>query len=458
MNGRAGRGPGAGTVKIDGVATDTKPMKVTHRLAAVVGRGGRPRPATTGVMVAIVVLTLGAAWVFTYAAGGTRSVMPHLFYVPVIIAAARFRAPGAFLTAVIAGLLSGPAMPLDVGASTPQTWSNWTLRLGAFLVIGQLTAFVCRHSWESIQVAVGASVLRRRVGRAIGDAEFRVEYQPIVDLRASDERIVGVEALLRWDDPVLGPVPPDRFIPQAECAGCIGAITRFVVTEVCRQVDGWRHSVLADVDEFTVAINVSGSELGDPRLVADVEGILVASHVPPQWLLLEITETALVHDVDGAAEGLRRLRELGVRLAIDDFGTGESSLGHLHRFAIDVLKIDRAFLQRLERDDRGHRLVDGIVELAHRLGVVTVAEGIETRAQALIVRESGCDLAQGFLFSRPARPEAIELMLTHPERWRAELFRDDTAADTAADSAPSATSDDRVRSGGDGGPAAHRPR
>lgn len=419
-------------VKIDAMATDTKRMKVTHRLAAVVGQGTRPRPATTGVMVAIVLLSLGAAWLLTYAAGGTRSVMPHLFYVPVIIAAARFRAVGAFVTAVAAGLLCGPAMPLDVAAGTSQTWGNWTLRLGAFLVIGQLSAFVCRHSWESIQVALGASVLRRRVGRALGDGEFRLEYQPIVDLRASGERIAGVEALLRWDDPVLGPVRPDRFIPQAECAGCIGSITRFVVTEVCRQIDAWRQSVLAGVDEFTVAINVSGSELGDPRLVADVEQILVAAHVPARWLLLEITETALVHDVDGAAEGLRRLRELGVRLAIDDFGTGESSLGHLHRFAIDVLKIDRAFLQRLERDDRGHLLIDGIVELAHRLDVVTVAEGVETRAQALIVRDSGCDLAQGYLFARPARPEAIEQMLAHPERWRAELLQRSIPAETAA--------------------------
>ena len=403
-------------------------MNVTHRVAAMVGTS-RPRPATTGVMVAIIVLTLAGAWAGTYLAGGTRSVMPHLFYVPVIVAAARFRARGALVVAVVAGLLCGPLTPLDVAAGTEQSWGNWVARLGAFLVIGQLSAFVCLHSWESIQLALGATVLRRRVDGALAAGEFRVEYQPIVQLSPVAERIIGLEALLRWDDPERGPVPPDHFIPQAERAGCIGAITRFVVGEVCRQVDTWRRTVLVGVDDFTVSINVSGSELGDPRLVEDVEHLLAASGVPPRWLLLEITETALVHDVDGAAEGLRRLRDVGVRLAIDDFGTGESSLGHLHRFAIDVLKIDRVFLQRLERDDRGHLLIDGIVELAHRLGVVTVAEGIETEAQAVIVRDSGCDLAQGYLFARPARPEDVERLLAEPERWRRELLQRTSSAD-----------------------------
>ena len=404
-------------------------MKVAHRVAAMVGPSGRPRPASTGAMVTIIVLTLAVAWAGTYAAGGTRFVMPHLFYVPVILAAARFRAVGALVVAVVAGVLCGPMMPLDVEAGTDQSLGNWVTRLVAFLLIGQLTAFVCLHSWESIQLALGGSVLRRRVDRALTAGEFRIEYQPVVELGPVGEPIVGLEALLRWDDPDRGPVPPDQFIPQAERAGCIGVITRFVVGEVCRQVDEWRQTVLADVDEFAVSINVSGSELGDLRLVEDVERMLTVSRVPASWLLLEITETALVHDVDGAAEGLRRLRDLGVRLAIDDFGTGESSLGHLHRFAIDVLKIDRVFLQRLEQDERGRLLIDGIVELAHRLGVVTVAEGIETNAQAAIIRDSGCDLAQGYLFARPARPEDVERLLAEPERWRRELLQRTASAD-----------------------------
>ena len=391
-------------------------MKVIRRFAPAAGRNDLSRPVATGVMVTVVLVGLAAAWVGTYVAGGTRSVVPHLFYVPVIVAAARFRESGAFVVSLAAGVLCGPLMPLDVAAGTEQSWGNWAARLGAFVVVGQLTAFVCRHSQESIQYAFGASTLRRRVDQALSRAEFRVEYQPIVDVSRAAAPVVGLEALVRWDDPRHGPIAPDDFVPQAERAGCIGSITRFVVTEVCRQVEEWRTTVLADVEEFKIAINISGSELGDPRLVADIELILDRSNVPPSWLHLEITETALVHDVEGAAEGLRRLRELGVKLAIDDFGTGESSLGHLHRFAIDVLKIDRAFLHRLERHDRGHLLIDGIVELAHRLDVVTVAEGVETPAQAAIIRDSGCDFAQGYLFARPGRPDVVERLLANRPR------------------------------------------
>ena len=391
-------------------------------LAVLHVRDPRARTVTAGAATAAVVAATAAVWLGTYAAGGSKSAVPHFFYVPVIIAAARFRAAGALVAAVAVGLLSGPLMPLDVSTGTAQSWGNWVARLIAFVTVGQLTAFVGRHSRESIGYEFGAALLRRRVEHGLVAREFRVEYQPIVDIRGGDEQIVGVEALLRWDSH-RGLVPPDQFIPQAERAGCIAPITRFVVGEVCSQVDEWRATVLAGRRTFTVAINVSGSELADHRLVDDLEAILAAHEVPASWLHLEITETALIHDVDGAAAGLRRLRALGVKLAIDDFGTGESSLSHLHRFAIDVLKIDRAFLQRLEGDDRGHMLIDGIVELARKLDVVTVAEGIETPAQAEIVRESGCDLAQGFLFARPCGPDRIERLLADPDRWRAELHQ-----------------------------------
>lgn len=400
-------------------------MKVAQLFALLSGRDPRTRPrtVTAGVAIAAVVAATAAVWLGTYAAGGSKSAVPHFFYVPVIIAAARFRAPGALVAAVAVGLLSGPLMPLDVSTGTAQSWGNWVARLAAFVTVGQLIAFVGRHSRESIGFEFGAALLRRRIERALVAREFRVEYQPIVDLRGGDERIVGVEALLRWDDPGRGLVQPDRFIPQAEHAGCIAPITRFVVGEVCRQVDEWRATVLAGRRAFIVAINVSGSELADRRLVDDVEAILAAHEVPASWVHLEITETALVHDVEGAAAGLCRLRELGVKLALDDFGTGESSLGHLHRFAIDVLKIDRVFLQRLEGDDRGRLLIDGIVGLARKLDVVTVAEGIETPAQAAIVRESGCDLAQGFLFARPCGPDRIEHLLADPDGWRDEVHQ-----------------------------------
>lgn len=398
-------------------------MKVAQLYAVLPVGDTRPRSSTARVAMAAVVVATATVWAATYAAGGSKSAVPHFFYVPVIIAAARFRAVGALVVSVAVGLVSGPLMPLDVATGAAQSWGNWVARLAAFVTVGQLTAFACRHSSDSIRYEFTAAVLRRRVDHALASGEFRIEYQPIVDIGHPDERIVGVEALLRWDDAQRGPIAPDQFIPQAERAGCIAPITRFVVTEVCRQVDEWRTTVLAGRRDFIVAINISGSELADHHLVLDVEAILAAHEVPVSWVHLEITETALVHDVDGAAAGLRRLRDLGLKLALDDFGTGESSLGHLHRFAIDVLKIDRVFLQRLERHDRGHMLIDGIVELARKLDVVTVAEGIETPSQALIVRDSGCDLAQGYLFARPCAPGRIEELLADPDRWRRELHQ-----------------------------------
>ena len=360
---------------------------------------------------AVVVIGLAGAWTWTYLAGGTQSVLPHAFYLPVIVAAARFRALGALVVGVAAGLLCGPLMPLDVVAGIEQSWGNWAARLGAFVVVGQLTAFACRHSEASVRYAVGAWMLHRRIGRALAAGELRLEYQPIVAIDTVGERIVGVEVLVRWDDPRHGPIPPDQFIPQAEHTGCIRSITRFVLDEACRQAAEWRTTVLADVDEFTVSVNVSGGEVADPDLHADVAGALATHQVPPSWLHLEITETALVDDVPGAEAALRRLHDLGVQLAIDDFGTGESSLGNLHRFPIDVLKLDRTFLHRLERHARGHLLVEGIVQLAHRLELVTVAEGIETDAQLAILRDSGCDYAQGYFFARPGRPAVVEQLL-----------------------------------------------
>ncbi|HUG85289.1 MAG TPA: EAL domain-containing protein, partial [Euzebya sp.] len=227
--------------------------------------------------------------------------------------------------------------------------------------------------------------------------------------------LAGVEALIRWDHPTRGTVPPDEFIGEAERVGCINEITEFVLSTACREVAAWRHAELATTPEFTLSVNVSAVDLGDDALAARISEVLAETGLPSRWLHLELTETALMRDVEAVVNRLIALRLLGIRLAMDDFGTGESSLAHLHRFPIDVVKIDRYFLARLDDHDRGAVIARSVVTLAGALGHVTVAEGIETSMQARLVRDFGCAFGQGFLFSRPLRPEALRRILADPQ-------------------------------------------
>jgi EAL domain-containing protein (putative c-di-GMP-specific phosphodiesterase class I) len=365
-----------------------------------------------------VVGALAAAWFATYAAGGSESVAPHGFYVPLIIAAIRFGPRGALVVAVTAGLVVGPLMPLDVAAGTSQLTGSWITRMLIFVAIGQLTAYLARHSLPSIYDDISRRRTRREIATGLDAAQFRIEYQPVIDLTSGE--LVGVEALLRWDHPNKEMVPPDRFIPEAERAGCIRDLTRFVIGAACEQVAQWRRTVLAGHDDFNLAINLSANDLADDTLTAFISETLRRTGVPDTWIRFEVTETAVVTDIEAAIKGFMALRTLGVRLAIDDFGTGQSSFSYLHRFPVDALKIDRVFIEQLEHHDRGEVLVNGFIALAHAMGLVAIAEGIENSTQAAIVRELGCSLAQGFLFSRPLRPEDLETLLAEPDALHAE--------------------------------------
>ena len=358
------------------------------------------------ITVSWVIAAIGLAWVATYLAGGSSTAVPHAFYIPIIVAAVRFGARGVLVTSLIAGLVVGPLMPLDVAAGTAQSPGNWATRLVIFVVIGQFTAYLVRHSLPSLTTELGDRRTRNEIRDAITQGQMRIEYQPIVGLASGD--VVGAEALVRWDHPTRGLIGPDVFICDAERTGCIGDITRFVLTEACTQVARWRTGVLSDCERFRIAVNLSGADLSDDALPVFVGDILAESGLPNDWLHLEVTETALVADVDAATNSLMALRVLGVRLALDDFGTGTSSLAHLHRFPLDVVKIDRLFVTRAETHEYSAVLTNGIISLTHTMGLTTVAEGIETQGQAQMLRDFGCELAQGFLFSRPLRPENFE--------------------------------------------------
>jgi diguanylate cyclase (GGDEF)-like protein/PAS domain S-box-containing protein len=245
--------------------------------------------------------------------------------------------------------------------------------------------------------------------RAIERDELALHYQPIVELATG--RTTGYEALLRWSHPTRGSVPPLEFIPLAEETGLIAQIGRRVLDAACR--DGVLLNAAA-TDVIRVGVNVSARQLQRPELIAEVRSALVASGLPPHLLVLELTESVMMRDVELSTRRLGELKELGVSLALDDFGTGYSSLDYLQRVPVDILKMDKSFTDGLG-DARGALLTEAIIGLAHALGLHPIAEGIERPEQAARLRELGCSSGQGYLFS-PAVPigQALAQLVARP--------------------------------------------
>jgi EAL domain-containing protein (putative c-di-GMP-specific phosphodiesterase class I) len=248
---------------------------------------------------------------------------------------------------------------------------------------------------------------------ALAHQAFFVEYQPLV--RLSDNRVTGVEALVRWHHRELGVLGPDVFVEVAEETGLIVPLGRWVLDEACRQLRGWQLSGQFD-DALILNVNVSARQLQQRDLAASVRQILEAHDLDPRRLTLEITESCLMQESD--AGQLRQLAALGVKLAIDDFGTGYSSLSYLSRLPIDTLKIDRSFVARLGQEPESTAVVQTIIALAHALGLSVTAEGIETSAQAAHLQTLGCTRGQGFLYARPA-PAADLALSSAPSMPRA---------------------------------------
>ena len=256
--------------------------------------------------------------------------------------------------------------------------------------------------------------VRQRVGteaalrRAIEGGELRLHYQPIVAV--DDGAIHGVEALVRWEHPDRGLVSPAEFIPLAEESGLIVPLGRRVIEDACRQAARWQRSH-ADRAGLSVSVNLSTRQLADRELVPTVSRILRSTALPPGCLTLEITESLLMQDVESSIDILRALKALGVRLSLDDFGTGYSSLGHLKRFPLDILKLDRSFVSSLSDDSDAPAIIAAVIEMARALRMQVIAEGVETEAQLATLRSLGCDLAQGYHFARPLAAEAVTDLL-----------------------------------------------
>jgi diguanylate cyclase (GGDEF)-like protein len=243
--------------------------------------------------------------------------------------------------------------------------------------------------------------MKADLAEAVAFEQFVVYYQPIVDART--RRIVDVEALVRWRHPARGMTPPDQFIKLAEQTGHIQAIGEFVLRAACAQAARWPEPI-------GVSVNLSAAQFGRGNLVALVRQSLADSGLAPNRLMLEVTESTLMENMAASREILAAIRAIGVRIALDDFGTGYSSLSYLQAFALDCVKIDRSFVAEMVTNSRTQDIVALIAAIANRLGARTVAEGVETREQLDLVCATGCDLAQGYLFSRPQPIEMLEIL------------------------------------------------
>jgi diguanylate cyclase (GGDEF)-like protein len=307
-------------------------------------------------------------------------------------------------------LPGGDSVPLcltaSIGIATGRAASAEELMEDADLALYKAKA-VGKNGYVQFESAMHTAAQDRihmemDLARALAADQLFLVYQPMLDLKS--EKVVGVEALLRWRHPTAGVIPPDSFIPIAEENGLIVPFGRWVLEEACAQAAIWHKRGFP----LNMSVNVSARQLDRTEFVEEVRTALRDNAMEPAMLTLEITETVLMRKPETTARLLKELKRLGVRIAVDDFGTGYSSLAYLRQFPVDSLKIDRTFITGLELSSEAHALTHTLIQLGKALGLQTLAEGVEHHDQVSQLQREGCDLAQGFLFARPLTGEAIE--------------------------------------------------
>lgn len=256
-----------------------------------------------------------------------------------------------------------------------------------------------------LDTAIKLMTLEGDMRRVIGSDEFFLEYQPMFSL--SDMRLKGFEALVRWNHPVKGLLPPVDFIPMAEETGLILELGQWVLEAACKVLVAWRERFEVAQD-LTMSVNISGRQFSQHDLVDRIFGILGKTTLPPDKLKLEITETSIMEDANASIVKLEQLKKMGIKVSIDDFGTGYSSMSYLQKFPLDNLKIDLSFVQNMDTAQENVGIVKAIIELAHSLELEVVAEGVEKKEHHKILKELGCEFGQGFLFSRPVDLKSAE--------------------------------------------------
>ena len=382
---------------------------------------------SAAVGVALIGALIAASWLVAYSLGGAGPVPPHWFYVPIIFAGLRFGWPATLLTSVVSGVVAGPLLPLEVSDGTAQPFSDWGTRTAFFVGIGQVLALLI-HQPRALQVqSLRAARTDRALREALAEGQLEVHYQALYDILGRRRRVVGAEALIRWRHPTRGLVSPAEFIPTAEQTGRIVDIGAFVLEDACGRVRGW--SELSGDRRFTVSVNLSVRELADPDLVPRVAATIDRHGVEAGRLTFEITETAVMDDMDLCLKQLLALRALGVTLAIDDFGTGQSSLQYVHLFPVQTIKVDGSFTARIADSEQAQAFVGTIILLTHTLGLEAVAEGIETAEQLELLKAMRCDFGQGFHLARPMPPDDITRALEEQRARRGRTLAD--ATDTA---------------------------
>jgi diguanylate cyclase (GGDEF)-like protein len=338
------------------------------------------------------------------------------------------------------------AMPMQIGAHQLRVTCSIGLAsyprdgadVGALLRNADAAMYAAkemgRNNFQFYTAEINAKVherlrLAEQLRNALTHSEFFLEYQPQVD--AQSERILGVEALVRWRHPELGMVPPGRFIPLAEDTGLIVEIGDWVLKAACLQNKAWQD---AGLPPLVMSVNVSARQFRDAEWIRKVERALSDSGLKPEYLELEVTESLIMHDVSQAIVTMGKLQAMGVRLAIDDFGTGYSSLSALKSFPVARLKIDRSFVCNIPVDKNDEAIASAVIALGHRLNLRVIAEGVETQEQLLFLRKNLCDEVQGFYFSRPLSAEGVELFIVDGQRADKESARQASqmAAGTAA--------------------------
>ncbi len=260
----------------------------------------------------------------------------------------------------------------------------------------------CRFTQGLDNFTSGALAMKSDFAKAIRDGSLSLVYQP--KLRVSDQALVGVEALSRWNHPDKGPIAPFQFLPLAETTELIHPFTDLVLKNAVTQIATW----LAAGHAVPVAVNISANNLLDPLFVEKLRGLLARTGVPARLLELEVTESAVMRYPDMMHKRLQEIRTLGVKMSIDDFGTGYASLAYLKHLPVDTLKIDKLFITNVDTDAGDRLIVRSAIQLAHGFGMSVVAEGVETQAVAELLVEEGCDFAQGYHFARPVSAATIE--------------------------------------------------
>ena len=283
---------------------------------------------------------------------------------------------------------------------------------------------------RSMASRITPSTAERRLREALAHDQFRLYFQPVVSLQT--QRMVKVEALIRWEDPERGMVSPGEFIPALEETGLIVPVGTWVLEEACRQAHEWA-SAYRHQAPLMVTVNVSARQLAQADFGDVLRRVLDETGVDPATICLEITEGAVMADVNAAWTMLRQAKSLGVYLALDDFGTGFSSLSFLRQFRLDIVKIDKSFVDGLGQSREDTTIIEHVVGMARGLGMVTVAEGVETADQVRYLRSLECHMAQGFFYSKPQPPSVIDRILSQPP---SEVWRPDRVAAQAVHAAP----------------------